>query len=301
MSKKPLSRPEELELIRLAQAGNSAAMGRLVEAHKPFVQCLMRHTTYPEWMDMEDVLQEGCIGLMDGVLTFDVESGNRLLTHAYWKIKKALTNHMNKMGYMMSIPYLKLVELKKHLNKLDRTPYDVTEAELKKFSTFKNFQLLALSVGMCSFEAPSFRQFTNQHVIDDSEDDSVTGSFVTNDHSLISRSPEEHFVSGSLHDDIHDVIASLPAIQGILLSMYLGVYAFDEKHSLKDLVGQRAEVEENGEFNPGKNGCGVMFGKSYNTISKLVRGALKTVRSEIAISMGDVLDDMGIKANDSGS
>lgn len=291
---KNLTREAELNLIARAQQGDRAAMTELVTAHKPFVQYLMRQITFPEWMDAEDILQEGCIGLMDAVRTYNLESGNRLLTHAYWKIKKSLTNHMNRMGFMVTIPFLKLLELKKYLNKLDQAPTLVSDEDKRKFSTFKNVQLLSLSLGMCSFEEPSFKQFNNQ-APDDAE---ASTGMVVNDSSLISASAEEMFVSGAMYENILNYIAQLNAVEGVLISQYLGVYGSDSKHSLKSLVGQRSDFDPDGNLIIGMNGYGVQVGKSYNTISKLVHSALRHVRQQVAAHLDDVLPEMGIKRHD---
>jgi RNA polymerase sigma factor (sigma-70 family) len=293
---KHLTRKEELELIIAAQAGDRQALATLVLAHRPFVQYLMRQITFPEWMDPEDILQEGCIGLMDAVRTFNTQSGNRLLTHAYWKIKKSLTNHMNKMGYMVTIPFLKLLDLKKYMNKLEQTPQLVTDEEKKKYSTFKNVQLLSLSIGMCSFEEPSFRQFNNHRAVEESDDG--TGAYVANDVSLVSRSTEDVVLGEAVYADLLQVISSLNALEGVLLSQYLGVYGDDRKHSLKALVGQKADFDPSGNLVTGSNGYGIQVGKSYNTISKLVHGALHLVRHQVAQHLDDVLPEMGIRHHD---
>jgi RNA polymerase sigma factor (sigma-70 family) len=294
---KNLTREQELDLILRAQRGDKGAMGELVAAHKPFVFYLMRQITFPEWMETEDILQEGCIGLMDAVRTFDVKSGNRLLTHAYWKIKKSLTNHMNKMGYMVTLPFLKLLDLKKYLNKLEQTPNLVTEEEKKRFNTFKHVQILALSIGMCSFEEPGFKQFNNHRTSEEQDDGS--GALVVNDSSLVSASTEDAFISTTLYDDLLACIAQLNAVEGVLVAQYLGVYGYEYKRTLVSLVGRRTDFDAEGNLILGFNGYGVQVGKSYNTISSLVRNALQRVREQVAEQLDDVLPEMGIKHDQS--
>ena len=83
-SRKPLAPQEERELVTRWRAGDVRAGAALIEACLPFVMTIALE--YRRWgIPMEDVVQEGNIGLMKAAARFDPNRGCRLVTYAaYW-------------------------------------------------------------------------------------------------------------------------------------------------------------------------------------------------------------------------
>ena len=75
---------EERELARQWREGNQRAGRRLVEASLPFVIRVARE--YIRWgIPLEDLIQQGNLGLLKGAEKYDPEKGCRLVTYAsYW-------------------------------------------------------------------------------------------------------------------------------------------------------------------------------------------------------------------------
>jgi RNA polymerase sigma-32 factor len=82
--KKALSAARELELVAAWRAGDQRAGHRLVEACLPFVMTIANE--YRRWgVPMEDIVQEGNVGLLKAAARFDPARGCRLVTYAaYW-------------------------------------------------------------------------------------------------------------------------------------------------------------------------------------------------------------------------
>lgn len=80
----PLSPQEERELSRRWKAGDQQAGDRLVAASLPFVITIA--TEYRRWgIPLEDLIQQGNIGLLKGALRFEPDRACRLITYAvYW-------------------------------------------------------------------------------------------------------------------------------------------------------------------------------------------------------------------------
>jgi RNA polymerase sigma-32 factor len=74
----------ELRLAAAWRAGDRASGDRLVEASLPFVIKIAKE--YRRWgVPMEDLIQQGNLGLLRAALKFDPEQGCRLITYAvYW-------------------------------------------------------------------------------------------------------------------------------------------------------------------------------------------------------------------------
>lgn len=78
---KPLDALAERELARRWAAGDAAAGKRLVEASLPFVVTLAKE--FRRWdVPMEDLVQQGTLGLLTAAARFDPERECRLVTYA---------------------------------------------------------------------------------------------------------------------------------------------------------------------------------------------------------------------------
>lgn len=79
-----LDAEEERALVRRTQTGDRAARARLVQSCLPFVASVALE--YRRWgHPLEDIVQEGCIGLLKAIERFDPDRGCRLITYAaYW-------------------------------------------------------------------------------------------------------------------------------------------------------------------------------------------------------------------------
>jgi RNA polymerase sigma factor (sigma-70 family) len=98
-----LSREEEAGLARRASRGNRQALNDLVEANLGFVvkvACEYRNLGLP----LEDLLNEGNLGLLQAAQRFDVERGNKFITFAVWWIRKAILSALNQHVGLVRIP-----------------------------------------------------------------------------------------------------------------------------------------------------------------------------------------------------
>jgi len=89
---KPLTQEKEFELaVRYSETGDIEAAQELVVSHLPFVVKVAfqyRHYAIP----VQDLIQEGTIGLMKAVKRFDPHRGFRLVSFAVWWIKAYIKN-----------------------------------------------------------------------------------------------------------------------------------------------------------------------------------------------------------------
>lgn len=86
MTEKVKHTPEEARLYRLAASGDTDARNRMVEAHLGLVQGVATYYAKRNpHLDMDDLIQEGRIGLVDALGKFNVDKGFRFSTYAtYW-------------------------------------------------------------------------------------------------------------------------------------------------------------------------------------------------------------------------
>ena len=84
---------EERDLARRSQAGDREASDRLLQAHLAFVVGIARK--YRRYgVPMNDLVQEGSIGLLHAIRKFDPAAGARLSTYAGWWVRAAIQDHV---------------------------------------------------------------------------------------------------------------------------------------------------------------------------------------------------------------
>ncbi|MBI4962558.1 MAG: RNA polymerase factor sigma-32 [Desulfomonile tiedjei] len=100
---KPLSPEREHELaVRYTETGDVEAAHELVVSHLPFVVKIAfqyRHYMIP----LQDLIQEGAIGLMKAVKRFDPTKGFRLVSFAIWWIKAYIKNFILKSWNLVKL------------------------------------------------------------------------------------------------------------------------------------------------------------------------------------------------------
>jgi RNA polymerase primary sigma factor len=82
----PLTADEERALVQRARAGEGAAREELVRRHLPLVVSFVRKQALGG-VRLDDVVQEGNLGLLRAVEKFDPRAGTRFSTYAVWWIR----------------------------------------------------------------------------------------------------------------------------------------------------------------------------------------------------------------------
>src|SRR5690606_22971954 len=97
-----LTREEEADLAMRVKAGDRDAADILVRSHlRLVIKVASRYRNYG--LPMNELVQEGSIGLMQAVGRFDPERGVRLATYAMWWIKAAIQDYILRSWSMVRI------------------------------------------------------------------------------------------------------------------------------------------------------------------------------------------------------
>lgn len=86
------------ELCVLAKGGDTEARNQLLENNLSFIQQQankIRGQSGNGPIDVDDLIQEGCFGLMEAIDRFDPERGTKFLTYAVWWIRKFMQETAN--------------------------------------------------------------------------------------------------------------------------------------------------------------------------------------------------------------
>ncbi|HVP58630.1 MAG TPA: FliA/WhiG family RNA polymerase sigma factor, partial [bacterium] len=95
----------------------------LVRDHMWLVKCISRaiHEHLPQWIDLDDLISVGTMGLIKAVDDFDPARGARLETYARYRIRGAVLDELRRLDIFPSSTRMKLHQLEDAIMDLERS------------------------------------------------------------------------------------------------------------------------------------------------------------------------------------
>jgi RNA polymerase primary sigma factor len=120
---KTLNKDEELECAKRAKDGDKRAFEELIKANLRFVVSVAKQYANDD-NPLEDLVNEGNIGLIMAAERFEPESGFKFISFAVFWIRKMIIEHISNKGTIIRIPANKI----NNISKLDK---QISELEQK--------------------------------------------------------------------------------------------------------------------------------------------------------------------------
>ena len=154
-----LSPEEEAELAAAAAAGDETARQRLIEANLRLVVYIAKYYN-GKGLPLDDLVQEGNLGLMKAIERFDPAMGLRISTYAFYWIRGHILNALAEQVRTIRLPdemvnsINKLRGVYRELRqKLEREPSESEIAEELGLTIEKLRELTVFAQGMLSLDA----------------------------------------------------------------------------------------------------------------------------------------------------
>lgn len=156
-----LSAEEEIELAKRIEQGDSEAREQMINSNLKLVVYVAKWYQ-GRGVEIEDLIQEGNIGLIEAVERYDYKQGNRFSTFATWHIRQKINRAIATYARSIRIPHGKVEQINrmkkaitKLMKELDRKPTTEEIAREIKLTPKEVGQLLKLDrMITVSFDQP---------------------------------------------------------------------------------------------------------------------------------------------------
>lgn len=235
----PLLTPEEeRKYAYLSATGNEEAKHRLIESNlRLVISIAKRYCKASKMVTLQDLIQEGNIGLMKAADRFDYTKGYKFSTYATWWIRQGIRRFISDASRTIRIPAHKYEYVRKMnavksrlFNELQRMPTDIELAQALEITVDKLHYLQNIEIDAVSLSAP----------INDNDDDTdELGDFIedksTNvEEEIVKKEYLESFKNAVLESEILD------QREKEIICLRYGINC-DRAHSLEE-IGQKMGV-----------------------------------------------------------
>jgi RNA polymerase primary sigma factor len=228
-----LSREEEVELAKRIEAGEENAVEELVRANLRLVVSVA--TKYQGHnVPLEDLIQEGNIGLMKAARKFDYRKGFKFSTYAIWWIRQAVMRALDNCSRSIRLPSYVVAKASKFdsayaslCQDLHREPTLEELSEALELPDKQIEEILALSADAIPLELP----------LNDEKNAATLGDLVEDPQS----NPEVGPIADLIEQDlVNTLLSKLKAREREVLKMRYGLEDGEEK-TLRE-IGDKLNV-----------------------------------------------------------
>ena len=214
----PLSPQEEVALAQQAKTGDTEAFQKLVTHNLRFVVAMAKKFQ-GQGVPFEDLINEGNLGLIRAVNTFDETRGFKFISYAVWWITQRIRTAIQKTGRVVRLPS----HITESMGKLYRKSLEL-EQEFEREPTTK--EMAEISDTTIKWIEDLVKSYSGPVSLEDSsaEDRPLIEYLISNDPR-----PEMQLMQESLKNEIKNLINKLKDREAHILTEYYGLGEDDPK------------------------------------------------------------------------
>ena len=212
-----MTREEEYELAVKAKQGDILARDRIVKANLRFVVSVAKKYQSSAF-ELNDLINEGNIGLMIAIDKFDPEKGYHFISYAVWWIRQTILKAIYEKGKMIRLPSNKTNDIIK---------IEKARKSLKaKLSEEEELEQVAIMLNMTPLHVQEMMMISKDVFSLDSKvggDESDSNSLGEMLEDTTSVSPEERVIQNDMKNQIDNVLSTLTAKEAEILRYRFGL------------------------------------------------------------------------------
>lgn len=214
----PLSPQEEVALAQQAKTGDTKAFQKLVTHNLRFVVAMAKKFQ-GQGVPFEDLINEGNLGLIRAVNTFDETRGFKFISYAVWWITQRMRTAIQKTGRVVRLPS----HITESMGKLYRKSLEL-EQEFEREPTTE--EMAEISDTTIKWIEDLVKSYSGPVSLEDSsaEDRPLIEYLISNDPR-----PEMQLMQESLKNEIKNLIKKLKDREAHVLTEYYGLGEDDPK------------------------------------------------------------------------
>lgn len=229
LTQAPLLAPdEEQKLTKAAKSGDTRARQRLVEANMRLVINIAK-SYRSRSVPLEDLVQEGAIGLMYAVERFDPSKGFRFSTYATHWVRQAIGRAIDNKSKAIRLP----AHISQCIRRIEREKTRLT----RELGSEPSLEQLSERIGLSTAKLLSLMQFSHELVSLDMKVGESEGSTLG---SLLKcpkgNDPESELISGEMIDELQEIMRELTEREQRVVKHRLRVDAADRETMRENLA-----------------------------------------------------------------
>ena len=225
-AKETLSSQEEADLARRIRAGDQAALNHLTESNLRFVVSIAKQYAN-QGVALEDLINEGNVGLIRAAKGFDETKGCRFITYAVWWIRQAILQALAEQSRIVRLPLNRVGEL----YKMGRATRELGHALGRDPTTAE----IATELDVSREEVEGMMSIHSTHLSLDSPvyegSDKTFQEMIANDEQV---APEEEVVSQAMRSSIQTILGILDQRERTIIKLFFGI-GTDRRHTLAEI------------------------------------------------------------------
>jgi RNA polymerase primary sigma factor len=228
-----LSREEEIALAKRIENGDESARDELVQANMRLVVSVASKYQGRN-VPLEDLIQEGNIGVMRAAKKFDYRKGFKFSTYAIWWIKQAIRRTLDNCSRSIRLPSYIVAKVNRFdstyarlSQELQREPKIEELAEALDLTDNQVKDILTLNTDTISMEIP----------LSDEKTAATLGDLVEDMSANPETGPDADMIEQDL---VHQLLSKLSAREQQVLRMRYGLEGGNEK-TLRE-IGEKLDV-----------------------------------------------------------
>lgn len=234
ISKLPLlSDNEEIELAQLVKRGSTDAVNRIITANLRFVVSVAKQYQN-QGMSLNDLINEGNIGLIKAASKFDETKGFKFISYAVWWIRQSILQALIEQPRIVRLPMNKAIMYNRIMNaiqdfeqKNQREPSNDELAELLDMRADELF-ILRRSLAFHSSVDDTIGEDDDATVLDTMVGDTF-------------EQPDNNLIRNSLDTELKHSFQILSDREQEVIKYYFGMNEYGQTYSL-DEIGEKMDL-----------------------------------------------------------